>query len=70
MAILKPQINGKSPKNAKRQRSENQTNTKTERLSKWGSGCYIYLASGAKSPISLPPVIPLQQTLQIFIKQK
>jgi len=31
MAILKPQINGKSPKNAKRQPTENQKNTKTER---------------------------------------
>jgi len=31
MAILKPQIDGKSPKNAKRQPTENQNNTETER---------------------------------------
>jgi len=31
MAIPKTQINGKSPKNAKRQPSENQKNTITER---------------------------------------
>jgi len=30
MAILKPQINGKSPKNAKSQPTESQKNTKTE----------------------------------------
>jgi len=30
MAILKPQINGKSPKNAKKQPAENPMNSKTE----------------------------------------
>jgi len=42
MAILKTQINGKSPKSAKRrQLSENQRNTKTEIETNWGPGFYI-----------------------------
>jgi len=58
-----PQINGKSPKNAKRQSTENQKNTKTK--DKLSGGLVFTFSWPVESnrPSSLPPVTPLQQTL-------
>ena len=62
MAILKPQTNGKSPKNAKRQLTENHKNTKTERSASGDLDFTFSWPADSNRPSSIPPVTPLQQT--------
>ena len=50
--VVKPQINGKSPKNAKRQPTENQKNSKTEIKANWGPGLHL---AGQRSQIAPHP---------------